>query len=112
MEKNATKREMVVKKVKETGIKAWLGVNTFATAMMLSSTQIHANSNTGSIDMFIDFVCDWLMKIGAVVAMVGGVLFAMGWLREDAEGKSRGLFTLMAGFMLVAIAQAPNIFGL
>ena len=35
-----------------------------------------------------------------------------GWQREDAEGKSRGLMTLMAGFMLVAIAQSKNLFGL
>ena len=42
----------------------------------------------------------------------GGVMFALGWQREDAEGKSRGLMTLMAGFMLVAIAQSKNLFGL
>ena len=27
------------------------------------------------------------------------------------NGKSRGLMTLMAGFMLVAIAQSKNLFG-
>ena len=37
-------------------------------------------------------------------------MFALGWQREDAEGKSRGLMTLMAGF--VAIAQSKGIFGL
>ena len=49
---------------------------------------------------------------GGVVGLVGGVLFALGWQRDDAEGKSRGLMALMAGFMLIAIAQAPDIFGL
>ena len=43
---------------------------------------------------------------------IGGVMFALGWQREDAEGKSRGLMTLMAGFMLVAIAQSKSLFGL
>ena len=47
-----------------------------------------------------------------IIALVGGVMFALGWQREDAEGKSRGLMTLMAGFMLVAIAQSKNLFGL
>ena len=70
------------------------------------------NSNTQSIDSFINFACDWLTKIGGVIALVGGVMFALGWQREDAEGKSRGLMTLMAGFMLVAIAQSKNLFGL
>ena len=67
---------------------------------------------TESIDSFINFACDWLTKIGGVIALVGGVMFALGWQREDAEGKSRGLMTLMAGFMLVAIAQSKNLFGL
>lgn len=76
------------------------------------STQVNAASNTGSIDGFISFACDWLTKIGGVIGLVGGVMFALGWQREDAEGKSRGLMTLMAGFMLVAIAQSKSLFGL
>lgn len=71
-----------------------------------------AKSNTSSIDTFIDFACDWLVKIGGVVMLVGGVMFALGWQREDAEGKSRGLMTLLAGAMIVAIGKAPDIFGL
>lgn len=80
--------------------------------LILAETRVFAASNTESIDSFIDFACDWLTKIGGVIALVGGVMFALGWQREDAEGKSRGLMTLMAGFMLVAIAQSKNLFGL
>ena len=39
-------------------------------------------------------------------------MFALGWQREDAEGKSRGLMTLMRGFMLVAKKKKKNLFGL
>lgn len=80
--------------------------------LILTETRVFAASNTESIDSFINFACDWLTKIGGVIALVGGVMFALGWQREDAEGKSRGLMTLMAGFMLVAIAQSKNLFGL
>ena len=52
------------------------------------------------------------LAIGGVVALVGGVMFALGWQREDAEGKSRGLMTMMAGFMVIAIAMSKDIFGL
>lgn len=79
---------------------------------ILLNNRVLAASNTSSIDSFINFACDWLTKIGGVIALVGGVMFALGWQREDAEGKSRGLMTLMAGFMLVAIAQSKNLFGL
>jgi hypothetical protein len=69
-------------------------------------------ANTDTIDNFIDFACEWLQKIGAVIALVGGVMFALGWQRDDAEGKSRGLMTIMAGFMLVAVATSKQLFGL
>ena len=80
--------------------------------LILTHSKVLADSNTQSIDSFIDFACDWLTKIGGVIGLVGGVMFALGWQREDAEGKSRGLMTLMAGFMLVAIAQSKGLFGL
>jgi len=80
--------------------------------LILAESKVFANSNTSSIDSFINFACDWLTKIGGVIALVGGVMFALGWQREDSEGKSRGLMTLMAGFMLVAIAQSKGLFGL
>ena len=81
-------------------------------SLTLAESKVFADSNTQSIDSFINFACDWLTKIGGVIALVGGIMFALGWQREDAEGKSRGLMTLMAGFMLVAIAQSKNLFGL
>ena len=98
--KNDFKQKMIV-----------LSGSILATFIVLNN-KVLAASNTGSIDAFINFACDWLTKIGGVIALVGGVMFALGWQREDAEGKSRGLMTLMAGFMLVAIAQSKGLFGL
>lgn len=69
--------------------------------LILADSRVLAASNTESIDSFINFACDWLTKIGGVIALVGGVMFALGWQREDAEGKSRGLMTLMADLCLL-----------
>lgn len=97
------------KKIKE---KLTIICGSITSTLILTQCKVYAASGTESIDAFINFACDWLTKIGGVVALVGGVMFALGWQREDAEGKSRGLMTLMAGFMLVAIAQSKNLFGL
>ena len=104
----------LLKELKNNKIKEKLAVltGTFTSTIILAHSRVLAASNTESIDSFINFACDWLTKIGGVIALVGGVMFALGWQREDAEGKSRGLMTLMAGFMLVAIAQSKNLFGL
>lgn len=45
--------------------------------LILVQNRIYAASNTESIDSFINFACDWLTKIGGVVALVGGVMFAL-----------------------------------
>ena len=109
---NLVKRIKENKKVKKIKEKITILTGCIASSMILLTSRVYADSNTGSIDSFINFACDWLTKIGGVIALVGGVMFALGWQCEDSEGKSRGLMTLMAGFMLVAIAQSKNLFGL
>ncbi len=65
---------------------------------ILATTQVYATSNTGSIDAFINFACDWLVKIGGVIALVGGVMFALGWQREDAERKVKRTYDFNGRF--------------
>ena len=110
------KKEMIVSKLenaknsakaKAIGMWCTLFIATSNIAMTYA-----VNSQTGKIDTFIDFACNWLKKIGGVVALVGGVMFALGWQREDAEGKTRGLQVMMSGFMLAVLAGSKGIFGL
>ncbi len=104
--------ELVVK-IKQVSKKVVSLVNIIFCGFILSMNSVYAEgSNTSSIDGFITFICDWLLKIGGVVALIGAVMFALGWQRDDAEGKSRGLMTMMAGFMVIAISQSKGLFGL
>lgn len=85
--------------------------------MMLCSAVILAGGNidyafADGLDDFINFLCPWIVKIGCVVAMVGGVQMAIGFKQEDPDAKVRGLMTLAAGFMVAAIGKAPSIFGI
>lgn len=50
---------------------------TIVSTFILAQSKVYAASNTESIDGFITFACDWLTKIGGVVALVGGVMFAL-----------------------------------
>lgn len=109
---NLIKKVRENKKINKLKEKITVLTGGIVSTFLMFTTQVQAASNTESIDSFINFACDWLTKIGGVIALVGGVMFALGWQREDAEGKSRGLMTLMAGFMLVAIAQSKGLFGL
>lgn len=107
------KKNNLLAKAKNSFRKVVSSLNIVLCSVILSTTSVHAaGSNTDSIDGFITFVCDWLLKIGGVVALIGAVMFALGWQRDDAEGKSRGLMTMMAGFMVIAISQSKGLFGL
>ena len=81
-------------------------------AMLPTTAFAAGNADTSTIDGFVDFACSWLIKIGLVVMLVGGVMFALAWQRDDAEGKTRGLQTVMAGAMVAALGKSPDIFGL
>ena len=83
-----------------------------ATVLSPVATTYAINSDTSTIDAFVDFVVSWMVKIGGVVALVGGIMFALAFQREDSEGKTRGLQTIMAGLMAAAIALASKtLFG-
>lgn len=55
--------------------------------LMLGTGRVFAASGTESIDSFINFACDWLTKIGGVVALVGGVMFALRMAKRRCRGK-------------------------
>lgn len=103
----------LINKIKNSSKKMVSLGNIVLISLVMGTTPVYAaGSNTSSIDGFITFVCDWLLKIGGVVSLVGGVMFALSWQRDDAEGKSRALMTLMAGGMVMAISASRSLFGL
>lgn len=52
----------------------------------------------------------WVTRLGAVVVFVGGIMFALGWKSDDAEQKSRGISTIIAGALVMAIAALTGTF--
>lgn len=52
----------------------------------------------------------WINRLGAVVVFVGGIIFALGWKSDDAEQKSRGISTIIAGALVMAIANITATF--
>lgn len=52
----------------------------------------------------------WVTRLGAVVVFVGGIMFALGWKSDDAEQKSRGISTIIAGALVMVIAGLTGTF--
>ena len=63
-------------------------------------------------DGFVVELCKWVRRAGMLVMLFGGIKLAMGWHSNTEEEKIQGLKTLVAGGMVIAIASAPDMFGL
>ena len=60
----------------------------------------------------VDFIVKWLKRAGLLIAFFGGGMLLLAVKNEDADGKQRGVLTLIAGFGLAALCQSVTIFNL
>lgn len=58
----------------------------------------------------VEFIVDWVARIGLVIGFIGAVQFAMGFKDDSADGKTRGLMCLASGFIVYAVAKAYDMF--
>ena len=86
-------------------------------SMMLSFGGVTAfaagGGRTEGVDTFntvVQFIVDWVARIGLVIAFIGAVQFAMGFKDDSADGKTRGLMCLASGFIVFAVAKAYDMF--
>ena len=80
--------------------------------VMVETNVFATTVDTSSIDNIIKWMAEWSTKIGLVVAFFGGIQTAMAFKNDDADAKVRGLKTLASGFMVAAISQALDLFGI
>ena len=60
----------------------------------------------------IKFIAGWIGKLGMVVGFIGAVEFGFAFKGDDADGKTKGLRTLISGFVVFGITQTLGMFGI
>ena len=86
-----------------------------ALSMMLTFCSLNAFAATGdegveTFNTVVQFIVDWVARIGLVIGFIGAVQFAMGFKDDSADGKTRGLMCLASGFIVFAVAKAYDMF--
>lgn len=86
-----------------------------AVNMMLTLCGMNAFAATGdegveTFNTVVQFIVDWVARIGLVIGFIGAVQFAMGFKDDSADGKTRGLMCLASGFIVFAVAKAYDMF--
>lgn len=85
---------------------------------MLANGGNNAGGSSGSstadsaYSKVINFFITWLRRIGAMVALVGAIMFGLAIKSNDAEQKQAGLLTMVAGFVVFAVCLATDMFDL
>ncbi len=71
-----------------------------------------ATGAEGSYTTVLTFFITWIRRIGAAVALIGGIMFGLAIKDNNADQKQTGLMTMVAGFIVVAICLAADMFDL
>lgn len=58
----------------------------------------------------IGLIVPWIERLGGVVALVGAILWGLGFKGEDAEQQTRGLRTIISGMIVIAVSVGSDIF--
>ena len=61
-------------------------------------------------DNVIGFITPWIQRLGGVVILIGAVEFGLAWKNDDAEGKTKGMRTVIAGCIVWAVGMSSDIF--
>ena len=83
------------------------GITAFADA---GDAGAGGGDGVSTFNTVIEFIVDWVARIGLVVGFIGAVQFALGFKDDSADGKTRGLMCLASGFIVFAVAKAYSMF--
>lgn len=97
----------------------WLKANYYKVVMMMYTlfcpVSVASASGTGSTaedkwDAVIGFITPWITRLGGVVILIGAIEFGLAWKNDDAEKKTQGMRTVIAGCIVFAVGCSTNIF--
>lgn len=122
-EKTEKKLEKVYNRVKDT--KTWKAIMfvymcAFSVMFDMSAKVAYADTTQApkgggtdaekKWDQVIEFITPWITKLGGVVILIGAVEFGLAFKNDDAEGKTKGMRTLIAGCIVTAVGMSSSTF--
>lgn len=72
--------------------------------VVMSTGIVHATDAETMWNAVMNLIKTWVIRLGLVVVLVGGIMFGLGFKNDDAEAKTRGVNTMIAGGIVTAVA--------
>ena len=111
-EQRDRKRERAVRRISAGFFAVMMMSSLFGFTAFADEAAAAASGGEG-VDTFntvVQFIVDWVARIGLVIGFIGAIQFALGFKDDSADGKTRGLMCLASGFIVFAVAKAYNMF--
>lgn len=101
------KRNIIVKAVKDKLLKWCIALYGCFTLPSLVYAAGDAESKWNEV---INFILPWIDRLGGVVILIGAVEFGLAFKNDDAEGKTKGLRTVIAGCIVLGVGVSSSVF--
>lgn len=109
--KNVNNLQRKIKKILTLISLVLMMLSMLSTVALASGTPPSGQAVT-DFDNIIKFIAGWIGKLGLVVGFIGAVQLGFAFKNDDADGKTKGLRTLISGFIVFAITQTLSLFGI
>ena len=100
-------------KSKSTSVATWVKEKKIQ-AIMLAYALFAPMSLTYGADAkwnaVISFILPWISRLGGVVVLIGAIEFGLAFKSDDAEGKTKGMRTVIAGCIVIAVGLSSSTF--
>jgi len=94
-------------------VKNYICQKKWQTVMMLYALLAPVNVAYGADakwNAMISFILPWIQRLGGVVLLIGAVEFGLAFKNDDAEGKTKGMRTAIAGCIVIAVGLSSTTF--
>ena len=79
-------------------------------ALLIPLNRVYAATAEDKWNDMIDFLVPWITRLGGIVLLIGVVEFGLAFKSDDAEGKTKGMRTAIAGCIVFAVGLSSSIF--
>ena len=109
-EQRDRKRERAVRRISVGFMVIMMMSSLFGITAFADDSAASGGEGVDTFNTVVQFIVDWVARIGLVIGFIGAIQFALGFKDDSADGKTRGLMCLASGFIVFAVAKAYNMF--
>ena len=109
-EQRDRKRERAVRRISVGFMVIMMMSSLFGITAFADDAAASGGDGVDTFNTVVQFIVDWVARIGLVIGFIGAIQFALGFKDDSADGKTRGLMCLASGFIVFAVAKAYDMF--